>query len=54
MEILTSKTEVREKLKKNPLQAAHLLRLSGYGSIKYICACGETHDANGKDISIYF
>ena len=42
MEILTSKAEVREKLKNNPLQAAHLLRLNGYGSIKYKCACGET------------
>ena len=51
MEILTSKAEVREKLKNNPLQAAHLLRLNGYGSIKYTCACGETHDANGKDVS---
>ena len=51
MEILTNKEEVREKLKNNPLQAAHLLRLNGYGSIKYECACGETHDANGKDVS---
>ena len=41
MEILTSKAEVREKLKNNPLQAAHLLRLNGYGSIKYACACGD-------------
>ena len=51
MEILTNKEEVREKLKNNPLQAAHLLRLNGYGSINYECACGETHDANGKDVS---
>lgn len=51
MEILTSKAEVREKLKDNPLQAAHLLRLNGYGSIKYTCACGEIHDANGNDVS---
>ena len=35
MEILTNKEEVREKLKNNSLQAAHLLRLNGYGSIKY-------------------
>ena len=42
MEILTNKEEVREKLKNNPLQAAHLLRLNGYGSINYECACGET------------
>ena len=33
MEILTNKEEVREKLKNNPLQAAHLLRLNGYGSL---------------------
>ena len=33
MEILTNKEEVREKLKNNPLQDAHLLRLNGYGSI---------------------
>ena len=51
MEILNNKEEVREKLKNNPLQAAHLLRLNGYGSINYECACGETHDANGKDVS---
>ena len=51
MEILNNKEEVREKLKNNPLQAAHLLRLKGYGSIKYQCACGETHNTNDKNVS---
>ena len=51
MLILKSKDEVKDKLKENPLQSAHLLRLNGYGSIKFNCACGEIHDTNDKDIS---
>ena len=35
MLILKSKDEVKDKLKENPLQSAHLLRLNGYGSIKF-------------------
>jgi nitrogen regulatory protein PII len=51
MLILNTKEEVKDKLKNNILQAAHLLRLKGYGSIKYTCACGEIHDVKDKDVS---
>ena len=51
MLILNTKDEVKDKLKNNILQAAHLLRLKGYGSIKFNCACGEIHDVKDKDVS---
>ena len=35
MDILKSKSEVKERLSKEKIGAIHLLRLQGYGSIKY-------------------
>jgi hypothetical protein len=50
MEILKSKTEVKDRLSKEVIGPIHLLRLNGYGSILYQCSCGQEHDLNGKDI----
>ena len=50
MDILKSKSEVKERLSKEKLGAIHLLRLQDYGSIKYHCACGQEHDLNGDDV----
>ena len=50
MDILKSKSEVKERLNKEKIGAIHLLRLQGYGSLKYQCACGQEHDLNGDDV----
>ena len=50
MDILKSKTEVKDRLSKEVIQPIHLLRVNGYGSILYKCACGQEHDLNGKDV----
>ena len=50
MDILKSKTEVKDRLSKEVIGPIHLLRLNGYGSIFYQCSCGQEHDLNGKDI----
>ena len=50
MDILKSKSEVKERLSKEKIGAIHLLRLQGYGSIRYRCACGQEHDLNGDDV----
>ena len=50
MDILKSKTEVKDRLSKEVIGPIHLLRLNGYGSILYQCSCGQEHDLNGKDI----
>ena len=44
MDILKSKSEVKERLSKEKIGAIHLLRLQGYGSIKYQC-CLQIVDA---------
>ena len=50
MDILKSKSEVKERLSKEKIGAIHLLQTEGYGSIKYQCACGQEHDLNGDDV----
>ena len=50
MDILKSKTEVNDRLNKEVIGPIHLLRVNGYGSINYQCACGQEHDLNGKDV----
>tara|TARA_Y100001935_G_scaffold38109_1_gene30546 strand:+ start:140 stop:451 length:312 start_codon:yes stop_codon:yes gene_type:complete len=50
MDILKSKTEVKDRLSKETIGPIHLLRVNGYGSILYQCACGQEHDLNGKDV----
>ena len=50
MDFLKSKTEVNDRLSKEVIGPIHLLRVNGYGSILYQCACGQEHDINGKDV----
>ena len=50
MDILKSKSEVKDQLSKEVIGPIHLLRVNGYGSILYQCACGQEHDLNGKDV----
>ena len=50
MDILKSKTEVKDRLSKETIGPIHLLRVNGYGSILYQCACGQEHNLNGKDV----
>ena len=50
MDILKSKLEVKDQLSKEVIGPIHLLRVNGFGSILYQCACGKEHDLNGKDV----
>ena len=50
MYILKSKSEVKDQLSKEVIGPIHLLRVNGFGSILYQCACGQEHDLNGKDV----
>ena len=50
MEILKSNRDIKDKFELETLMAAHLIRLRGYGSLPYDCACNNTHKVNDKDI----
>ena len=50
MEILNSNKKIKEKFEKDKLMSVHLIRLNGYGSLKYDCACKQNHGINDKNV----
>ena len=51
MIIYKTKKEAKERLQKESIRPAHLLRLKGYGSLNYNCSCGVTHNIQEKHVS---